>query len=159
MASASDDKDVILNQNGGGPLAIIISEVGEGYLQIRPQPIHHYPSTLAQRFRVTQDLSIQKYCDPTPTLENARQGNTKGGYRPAYVGVGHGGGRVSRRAEFSIWHKKGSARLTSSLAGCRPSPSGLVCLFGVGMAGGIMGRFGETRVVLTRLEETLGHKR
>lgn len=61
------------------------------------------------------------------------------------MGVGHGGGRVSWRAEFSIWHKKGSARLTSSLAGCRPSPSGLVCLFGVGMGGdngGDLGRHG-----------------
>lgn len=60
-------------------MAIIISEVEEGYLQIRPQPIHHYPSTLAQRFRVTQDLSTQKYCNPTPTLENAGRATQKEG--------------------------------------------------------------------------------
>lgn len=41
-------------------------------------------------------------------------------------------------------HKKGSARVTSSLAGWRPSPSGLVRLFGVGMGGAHGEIWGDT---------------
>lgn len=72
MVSVSDDKDVTLNLKGGGSLAIMMAKVeGLSLNQVL------YTTTLAQGFRVTQDLSTH---DPVtqPPLQECRQDSRKG---------------------------------------------------------------------------------
>lgn len=72
MVSVGDDRDVTLNLKGGGSSAIIMSEAE---MLCSNQAL--YTITLAQGFRVTQDLSTQGLI-PTPTPSASRAAQREG---------------------------------------------------------------------------------